>query len=56
MKSLKTVLSILMLAAVVLNLTACVPAVQAADLMSGISGKSVQGKNTDAKFIGNTAD
>ena len=45
-----------MLAAVVLNLTACVPAVQAADLMSGISGKSVQGKNTDAKFIVNTAD
>ncbi|HBS93596.1 MAG TPA: serine protease, partial [Firmicutes bacterium] len=48
--------SILLLAAITLNLTACAPTVQAADLMAGISGKTVQGKSADAKFIGNTAD
>ncbi|MDD2283047.1 MAG: serpin family protein [Eubacteriales bacterium] len=48
--------SILLLATITLNLTACAPSVQAADLMAGISGKTVQGKSADAKFIGNTAD
>ena len=52
----KIALSLLLLAAITVNLSACVPAVQAADLMTGVSGKSVQGKNTDTKFIGNTAD
>ncbi|MDD2283046.1 MAG: serpin family protein [Eubacteriales bacterium] len=52
----KIALSLLLLAAITVNLSACVPSVQAADLMTGISGKSVQGKDADAKFIGNTAD
>ena len=52
----KIALSLLLLAAITVNLSACVPAVQAADLMTGVSGKNVQGKNTDTKFIGNTAD
>ena len=56
MQTLKIIFSLLLLAAISANLIACIPAVQAADLMSGISGKSVQGKNADAKFIGNTAD
>ena len=56
MKALTIAFSILLLAAITLNLTACAPTVQAADLMAGISGKTVQGKNADAKFIGNTAD
>ncbi|MDD3074009.1 MAG: serpin family protein [Eubacteriales bacterium] len=52
----KIALSLLLLAAITVNLSACVPSVQAADLMTGISGKSVQEKDADAKFIGNTAD
>ena len=56
MKTFRFAFSILLLASITLNLTACAPTVQAADLMSGISGQSVQGKNADARFIGNTAD
>jgi len=55
-KTFRFAFSILLLASITLNLTACAPTVQAADLMSGISGQSVQGKNADARFIGNTAD
>lgn len=48
--------SFALLMAFALNLTACVPKVQAADLMAGITGDPVQGKDSDANFIAKMAD
>lgn len=45
-----------LLLAITLNLTGCSPSVQAADMMDGITARSVQEKAADARFIGNTAD
>lgn len=56
MKRFKKAICILLLGLIAVNLTACAPKVQAADLMAGIAGSKVQGKATDAKFIGNTSD
>lgn len=55
-QSLLFAISLLLLAAIPFNLTACLSSVQAADLMAGISAQTVQGKTADAKFIGKTAD
>lgn len=49
-------LGIMLLVACTINLSACVPTVQAADLMAGIAGKEVAGKERDAKFVGSIAD
>jgi serpin B len=56
MRILKTAICFLILGVIALNLAACAPGVQAADLMTGIAGKTVQEKAVDAKFIDNTAD
>jgi|SRR5690554_4973875 len=48
--------SILLLAAVIVNTTGCSGKVQAANLMEDISAQEVQGRPTDARFTGNTAD
>ncbi|MGI6364004.1 MAG: serpin family protein [Bacillota bacterium] len=56
MNRIKKAVCILVLGLIALNLTACAPKVQAADLMAGITGNKVQGKAADDRFIGNTAD
>lgn len=55
-KRIKRWLSLLVLAALSLNLAACASSAQAADLMTGISSQPVAGKAADTRFTGSVAD
>lgn len=56
MKYIKSIISITVLMAIALNLTACSTSVKADDLTKGITANNVTGKHTDEKFINNAAD
>ncbi len=56
MKFIKPIISITLLIAITLNLTACSTSVKADDLTKGVTANNVIGKQTDEKFINNGAD
>ena len=49
-------LTLLLVAATMINLSGCAVKVQAANMMEGIAPNTVSGRKADAKFIGSTAD
>lgn len=55
-KYIKSIMSIALLMAISLNLTACSNSMKEADLTKGITANNVTGKQPDEKFINNEAD